>query len=48
METSIDFNEHKAFYLNIQKAILLSLLDSKLLTKSQYDKAIEQLIKSHI
>ena len=35
--------EHAAFFLNLQKSILLSLNEKKLLTTSQYEKCVSEL-----
>ncbi len=47
MET-IDVQSNKEFYINLQKAILLSLLNEKLLTQAQFDRACELLFNSHL
>lgn len=35
--------EHAEFFLNLQKSILLSLKEKKLLTTSQYEKCVSEL-----
>ena len=39
--------EHAAFLMNIQKSILLSLEQRKLLTHSQRERCLEELEKQH-
>ncbi|MCL2702760.1 MAG: hypothetical protein FWE91_04020 [Defluviitaleaceae bacterium] len=46
---SIDVNEHKEFLTNVQKAMLLSLVERKLLTKIQAERVLDELtIRSRI
>ena len=39
----IDQTEHSEFLLNLQKAMLLSLTERKLLTKTQAERALDAL-----
>ena len=39
--------DHAAFLLNVQKAVLLSLKEKKLLTTSQYERCVSRLEQEH-
>lgn len=43
----INEQEHAAFYLHVQKSILASLEKRELLTRSQYDRCIEEMEKQY-
>ena len=45
--TELNEEEHAAFLMNVQKAILLSLEQRKLLTHSQYERCLAELEKQY-
>lgn len=45
--TELNEEEHTAFLMNIQKSILLSLEQRKLLTHSQYERCLTELEKQY-
>ncbi len=46
-EPDVDLKEFRAFHINFQKSVLLSLLERKSLTQAQYECCMEKVIQKY-